>query len=200
MKTLFGHLRELALGGIFFLLPVYVVFLIVTKAWVSISSVGTRIAGMFGMKTILGVGGSTILSGVLLIVVWIICGLLARFSFAAAMNRAMEKTLSKYIPGYDTYRTMAEEKLHNKSKILPYTSALIKQQEYWQPAFIVEQDGDGNYVVFLPDTPETGKGHVLLAKQEQVRLLPEVTANQLAAALGKMGKGLVGEHGILIPR
>ena len=90
----------------------------------------------------------------------------------------------------------AEEKLHNKVKILPYTSALIKQQEYWQPAFIVEQDGDGNYVVFLPSVPETNKGHVLLAKHDQVRNVSSVTASQLEAALKNMGKGLLSEHGI----
>jgi hypothetical protein len=60
---------------------------------------------------------------------------------------------------------------------------LIKQQEYWQPAYVVEQDADGNYVVFLPDTPDTNTGHVLLAKQDQVRIVSSLTANQLDASL-----------------
>lgn len=196
MKDFFTNLRDVAIAGFFFLLPVYVLFIIITKAWTSLSSVGTSIAGMFGMKSILGVGGSSVFSGLLLITLWIACGLLVRFSFVAAFNKTMEKWLSKYIPGYDTYKAIAEEKLHNKVKILPYTSALIKTQGYWQPAYIIEQDHDGNYVVFLPHTPDTKTGHVLLAKQDQVRIVSSVTANQLDASLKKMGKGLLSEYGI----
>jgi hypothetical protein len=148
------------------------------------------------MKSILGVGASTVISGLLLITIWIACGLLMRFSFFAAFNTKAEKWLSKYIPHYDTYKALAEEKLRDKVKILPYTSVLIKQQEYWQPAYIIEQDHDGNYVVFLPNTPDTNNGHVLLAREDQVRIVSSVSANQLDASLKKMGKGLLTEFGI----
>jgi hypothetical protein len=153
-------------------------------------------AGMFGLKSILGVGGTTVFSGLLVIAIWIVAGLLVRFTFMRSLSRALERGLSQFLPGYDTYKKMAEEKLQNKIKILPYTSALIRWQEYWQPGYIVEQDGDGNCVVFLPDIPETNKGRILLAKQDQIRMMPSVTANQLDASLKKMGKGLLSEYGI----
>ena len=104
--------------------------------------------------------------------------------------------MSKYIPGYANYKAMAEEKLEHKVRILPYTSALIRWQEYWQPAYIVEQDQEGNCVVFLPDVPETNKGRVLLARQDQVKMVSSMTANQLDALLKKTGKGLLSEGGI----
>lgn len=102
--------------------------------------------------------------------------------------------LSKYIPAYDTYKGLAEEKLQHKVKILDYTSALIRWQEYWQPGYIIEQDPEGNCVVFLPDIPETNKGHVVLARHDQVRIVPSITANQLDASLKKMGRGLCSEY------
>jgi hypothetical protein len=108
--------------------------------------------------------------------------------------------LSKYIPGYDTYKTIAEEKLQHKVRVLNYTTALVQWQEYWQPGYIIEQDQDGNCVVFLPDIPETNKGHVLLAKQDQIRILSSITANQLDASLKKMGIGLCSEYGIYSSR
>jgi hypothetical protein len=79
MKRFFANVRNVALSGFFFLLPVYVIFIIITKAWASFSSVGTRVAGMFGMKSIVGVNGSTVISGLLLIIIWIACGLLYAF-------------------------------------------------------------------------------------------------------------------------
>jgi hypothetical protein len=175
---------------------VYVLFVIITKAWTSLASMGTRLAGMFGLKSILGVGGTTVFSGLLVLAIWIVTGLLVRFSFMSALCRALERGLSKFLPRYDNYKEMAEEKLKHKVKILPYTSALVRWQEYWQPGYIVEQDRDGNCVVFLPDIPETNKGHIFLAKQDQVRTISSVTANELDASLKKMGKGLLSEHGI----
>ena len=60
MKTFLSHLRDIAISGFFALLPVYAVFIVIAKAWKSLSSVGNGIAGMFGMKSILGVGGGTV--------------------------------------------------------------------------------------------------------------------------------------------
>jgi hypothetical protein len=79
METFLAHLREVAISGFFALFPVYVLFILVTKAWTSIASVGTRLAGMFGLKSILGVGGTTVFSGLLVIAIWIVTRLLVRF-------------------------------------------------------------------------------------------------------------------------
>jgi uncharacterized membrane protein len=196
MKKIFKNLRELVLAGLLFLLPIYVVIILFAKAWTPFSAVGKKIAALFGMNSVLGIAGSTILSVILLIVTWLVCGLLVRFSFVAALNRAAEGWLSKNIPGYNTYKALAEDKLKQRVMVLPYTAALIRQQEFWQPAYIIEQDAHGNYVVFLPDTPETSKGHVLLAKPDQVREVPSVTADQLEASLKKLGSGLLSEHRI----
>jgi len=196
MKTFFSHLRDIAISGFFALLPLYVLFIVIAKAWKSLSSVGAGTAGMFGLKSILGVGGSTVLSGLLVITLWIVIGLLVRFSFMAALSRAAERAMSKYIPGYDTYKAIAEEKLQHKVRALDYTSALVRWQDYWRPAYIVEQNEDGTCVLFLPDVPETNKGHVLIAKQTQVRVVSSITANQLDASLKKMGKGLCREYGL----
>lgn len=196
MKTFLNKLRDTAIAGFFALLPVYILFLVVAKAWKSLQSVGAGIAGIFGMKPILGVGGSTIFTGLLVIAVWIVCGLLLRFTFMGSLSRAVERGLSKYIPDYDKYKGMAEEKLQHKVRVLDYTSALIRWQEYWRPGYIVEQDNDGNCVLFLPDIPETNKGQVLLARQDQVRVVSSITANQLDESLKKTGRGLCSEFGI----
>jgi len=193
MRTFFISLRNVAIAGFFSLLPVIVVFIVVTKAWVSLSSVGARIANIFGMKSVIGLGGTTVFTGLLLIAACLACGLLVRLSFMAAFSKAVETGLSKYLPGYDTYKTMAEEKLQNKLAILPYTSALVKTQDYWQPAYVIERDQNETYVVFLPDAPETSKGHVLLARSDQVKIVSSVTANELDASLKKLGKGLLSE-------
>jgi len=196
IRAFFSKIRKVGIAGFFFLLPVFVILIVISKAWTRLTSVGAKIAAIFGVKSIVGVGAHTIIGAILLIVLCLACGWLVRFSAVGALGNAVERALAKYIPGYDTYKALAEEKLQNKVKVLPYASALIKDHEYWRPAYIIEGDLNGNYVVFLPGAPETDKGHVLLAKPDQVRVLSSVTANQLQASLRAMGKGLLTEYHI----
>jgi uncharacterized membrane protein len=173
MKQFFTNLRQTAIAGFFFLFPLYVVFILISKAWASLTSVGSKLASMFGVKTIM-----------------------VRVSFVGAFSRTLERTISSLIPGYASYRAIAEEKIAHKTKILPYASALLKQGDCQQPAFVVDKDNDGNFVLFLPATPETSHGQVLVAPADKVRLVPSLTANELDACLKKMGKGLLSEYAI----
>ncbi len=191
MKRLFANIRNVAVAGFLFLLPVYVLLVIATKAWTSLSSVGTKLATLFGLQSMLGVGGSTAVSGLLLILVWIACGLLVRVSFVDAFNKGIERLLVRYIPGYSMYKAMAEDKLHQRTGTLPYASVLVQGDLGWQPAFLIEQDIEGRCVLFVPRAPDTSAGSVLLATTDQLRFMPAITANQLDASLKAMGKGLL---------
>lgn len=193
MKTFLTNLRNLIIAGIFFLLPIIVVFVILTKAWVELTSVGKRIVQVFGLNSFLGSGGTTVVSGLLLLAICLLCGLLMRYAFLAKFRQSVEGLLLKYLPGYETYKAMAEEKLQHKRRILPHASALIRQQDYWQPAYIVEQDQNDDYVVFVPDIPDTAKGRILIAKADQIKILSAVAANDLDACLRRTGKGLLSE-------
>jgi uncharacterized membrane protein len=199
MKAFLTRLRDITISGILALLPLYVFLLVISKAWKSLSSIGTGVAQMLGMNSVFGVGGATVFSGLLIVAIWLVTGLLVRYSFLGALSKAAEKQLSKYVPDYESYKAKAEEKLTQKVRILPYTSALMRWEEYWQPVYIVEQDQEGNCVVFLPEIPETNKGHVLLARQDQVRIVESMTANQLDASLKKAGRGLLSDYGIHTP-
>jgi uncharacterized membrane protein len=191
MKGFLTSIRRLAISGFFVLLPVFVILAIVSKVWTAMTSVGAKLAKLFGITSFVGFKGSQLFAGLLIVVICLACGLLVRVSFVAAFSQAIERWMSKYIPGYGDYRAIAEEKLLNKAKTLPYASALVKQQEWWLPAYVIEQDDSGNYVVFLPDVPETSKGRLLLVREEQIKLMPSLTANQLDASLRGMGKGLL---------
>src|SRR6516165_10874492 len=199
MKSFLAKFRDITISGILALLPLYLFLILISRAWKSLGSIGAAIAQMLGIKSILGVGGTSVVSGLLTIAIWIVTGFLVRYSFMGSVSRAAERQLSKYVPDYDSYKAKAEEKLQHKVRVIPYKSALIRREEYWQPGYIIEQDQDGNCVVFLPEIPETNKGHVLLARLDQVRIVESITANQLDASLKKAGRGLLSDYGIHTP-
>ena len=140
MKAFLAKFRDITISGILAILPLYVFLLVIAKAWKSLNSIGAGIAQMLGMKSILCVGGATVVSGLLTVAIWLLTGVLVRYSFLGAVSKAAERQLSKYVPDYDRYKAKAEEKLQHKVRVLPYKSALIRWEEYWQPGYIVEQE------------------------------------------------------------
>ena len=67
MKKFLLNVRNLLFAGLLFLLPVYVVLILAARAWTPLASVGTKIAALFGMNSVLGVAGSTVVAAVLLL-------------------------------------------------------------------------------------------------------------------------------------
>lgn len=193
MKQFLIKLRQIAIAGFFFLFPIYVVFIVISKALMSLTSIGSKLAAMFGVKAVLGVGGYKLFTGLLIIAIWLLCGLLVRVSFIGAFSRATERTISSLVPGYASYRAIAEEKVARKTKVLSYTSGWLKQGDCDQPVFIIDKDNAGNFVLFLPDIPDTSRGRVLVARADKVRMMSSLTANELDAILKKMGEGLLSE-------
>jgi len=190
MKAFFNKARKLAVAGFLFLLPVFVVFIVVKKAWTSLASLGAKIASVFGMQTI---AGATIFTALLLIVICVVCGLLVlHYSSMKKFNNMIEGQLMKYIPGYGNYKAMAEDKLKGKQRIIPHSPALLKtENDSLQPVFIIEKDDAGNNMILVPAIPETDKGQILIVKEEKLKRILSVSANEFDEILKSMGKGLL---------
>ena len=194
MQKYFAAFRRITITGLLFLVPVYVLLVIVTQAWTAVNSLGTKLASLVGLKSILGLGVSNLISAALLVLLCFACGLIAQVSVIAAFRSRIDALLATYIPGYAKHRVTVEDKLQGKVAALPYTSALLRQQDYWRPVYVVEQDADGHYVVFAPDVPDTSTGTIVLARREDVLLVPSLSANDLDALLKKRGAGLAEHH------
>jgi hypothetical protein len=63
MQKHFATFRRITMTGLMFLVPLYVLVLIVTQAWTQVSSIGTRLATLVGLQAILGGRVPTVLSG-----------------------------------------------------------------------------------------------------------------------------------------
>jgi uncharacterized membrane protein len=119
MKSLFTGIRNLTISGFFFLLPIIVIFILVAKVWKGLTSIGTRIAATFGVTSIAGFKGSHLIAGLLILTTCFLCGLLVRVSFVAAFSNLVERCMSKYVPGYEGYKAVAEEKLQTRPDFYP---------------------------------------------------------------------------------
>jgi uncharacterized membrane protein len=180
MKTFLTKLRDVAIAVFFALFPIYVVFVIFSKAWTLLTSVGVKLSGMFGIKTIFGIHAGTALTGILIIAIWFVSGLLVRISFMNTLSRAMERSLSKFLPGYATYKADCRRKVATQGQDPSLHKRSDQMARILATSVHHRQDQDGNCVVFLPDIPNTKSGSLLLAKHDQLGVVSSLTANQIA--------------------
>jgi hypothetical protein len=98
MKVFLAKIRDITISGILALLPLYVFLLVISKAWKSLSSIGAGIAQMLGMKSVLGVGGASVFSGLLIVAIWLATGMLVRYSFLGAVSKATLRATTECLP------------------------------------------------------------------------------------------------------
>jgi hypothetical protein len=122
---------------------------------------------MFGMKSIMGWGGANVLTGLLMIAARVVCGLLVRLPFMAALSNTVEGQNDSLFNSVD------------------------QQHEYSCPAYLVEEDQNGSSVMLLPEIPDTSRGHTLLVARGSIKLVPSVTADRLDASPTEDRKGIV---------
>jgi uncharacterized membrane protein len=191
MKKIYSDLRDTFIAGVIFLLPILVLLVLITKVLGYFKGFTTKIAGIFGLTTFMGVSGGTIIGAIAIILLCVLCGYLVRVSFFKAARDWVDKKMMRNIPGYSTYREMALAKLEEREEALPYKSALwLKQDNMQQPGFLMEKMPDGKLVVFIPSAGNTKEGAVFTISESDVQLCPDVDMKLFQMAIGNLGLGL----------
>lgn len=188
MKALRTFIADTVLGGVVFLVPLFVMLMMGKKLWEFFQNFGGNMTKMLGVPFLAGVGSTSIMTVGLILLVCFLGGLLAKWSIAGSVRTWFESTLHR-LPLYDYYKTLVEQKLELTEK--PARPAvLLRLPGGWQPGIVVEEYANGETVVFVPLSPKTTDGAVYLVRTEDLRpsSLNEKTLN---AVLLKQGKGLV---------
>ena len=191
MKKLFSSIRGTFISGLIFLLPILVVFVLLSKVFHALTGLSNRIAGIFGLKSIAGISGGTIVTSIGIIIVCIICGYLMKISTFKFVNRWLDRKLETAIPGYKAYRDMALSKIENKEEVLPYLKAVwVRVNDLDQPGFLTENLPDGSFVVFVPLTGNSKQGNIYIVPPQKVRILPEANIKSFLKAIDEKGIGI----------
>src|SRR5262245_43620433 len=107
------YIKETVLGGLFFLIPLFVIFAILAKIWNKFHGIGEKLAKILGLGEIAGRVGGPIITTLLILLVCFLFGLMAKVAFATRVRDRLESYLQSIFPFYDYYRTMFESKLKN---------------------------------------------------------------------------------------
>lgn len=168
MKKIFSHFRDTILSGIIFLVPVFVIIVIIQKFYGKLTGFGQQLATMLGIKTVAGVGAAAIGTTILMVVFFYACGLLVKFTMFTNLRSWLENRVLVYIPGYLNYKVKMEEKLMPKTE--NRVAALIRTGDIDRPGFLMHRE-KSKCTVFIPNTPDTDSGQVWIVDEHQVKEL-----------------------------
>ncbi len=190
MKTLGKFVRNTFIGGLFFLIPLFVLITVAKKIWEFFQDLGANLFKALGYEELVDVAGTSILTAVMVLLVCFLFGLIARWSLAGRVRYWVEDGLQRVFPHYDYYRALVEKKLNLQEEEQPRATVLVRRPGGWRPGILVEEKPSGEKVVFFPLSPKTTDGEVFLVAQEDVRD-SELNENELNSMLLKQGEGLI---------
>lgn len=189
MKKLRTFLRDTAIGGLLFLVPIFVLIEISRRIWDFFVGLEKNLVTALGFEELSGLASTSILTALLVLFTCVGFGMLARWSLAKQARNWIDSRLDRVFPFYDYYRTLVQQKIKPTDEPARPT-VLVQRPGGWQPGIVVEEYASGEKVVFVPVSPKTTDGTVLLVKPENVRP-SALDEDDLKSVLLDQGKGLL---------
>lgn len=186
MKSFLEKIRNTILSGIIFLIPVFAIILLEQRIWKGMTGFGQQLANLFGITTVAGVGAASVMTTIILLLLFYVCGLLVRFAMVSSISSWIDRNLLQYIPGYLKYKVKMEEKLLPPEE--PRQAVLVQIRDAWKPGLLMGRD-NGHATVFMPSTPDTDNGEVWVVEEKNLRPL-QMSVEELIASLQMSGRGL----------
>lgn len=186
MKKVLDKIRNTVIAGIVFLIPVFVIIIILEKFYGKMTGFGAQLANFLGIGSFAGVGAASIATTLILLALFYVSGLLVRLSFLTKASAWVEKNVLQFIPGYLGYKVKMEEKLLPRQE--PKVPVLVTIGEITRPAYLKSRD-NGKCVVFVPNTPDPNSGEIWVVSETVVKELP-MAEKAFSAAIMHGGKGL----------
>lgn len=182
-----GFVKATLAGGLLFLLPVVLVAVVLGHAVKLVGAVARPLSEALPAEQILGVRGETAVAVVILLLVSLGAGLVARTRAGRSIMRWSETSLLGGLPQYQLVKSVAEglAQVENVEGVKP---ALVSIDDGWQIGYLLEPLPNGWVTVFVPQSPTPLSGNVMYLPEERVVPLA-IPMTQAMALVKRMGIG-----------
>jgi uncharacterized membrane protein len=171
----------------YYLQPSCYLFCPTHSAWSNALRPPSHILHLDHSGDMVGVGATTALSILILVLVSFTAGIIARTSIGTRISRWSERAFLTSFPQYRLVKSMTESLAHleNASSLRP---ALVSIEGGWQIGYLFEQL-EGDWVaVFLPQAPTPMAGDIMYFPSSRVRPL-DVSMVQTMSIVRMIGAG-----------
>jgi uncharacterized membrane protein len=178
-----------AIGGMLFLVPVVFVVLILGKAFQIMTRLAEPVGKLFPVDHIAGIGLINIVATLLLLLICVIAGLIAKSPLAQSFYKKIDGVLAELVPSYIWSKTVVRN-LAGDVDTERFKPILVTLDDQLLLAFEMERSPDGLVVVFMPGAPDVHSGTVAYVTAERVQPLA-TSLLEINRTLKHMGKGAV---------
>jgi uncharacterized membrane protein len=183
-NSLFDRFLGNVFAGLFLVLPVAVIIMILLKVY------GMLFAPVRAFALKLGIERPFLVQLLLIFTLVMICFVAGLMMHARAVSRfrdRLENGVLRFVPGYEYIRMKLAMMVGDETTL--ERAVMVKIDDGWSPAMLIEEDSVGNCTVFVPDVPKSNSGSVYIVEPGQVRHL-SVKFKELDMAIRNYGKGL----------
>ena len=168
MKTLAQFVRTTIVGGLFFLAPIVVLIVILSKAFDFAKKGLNAVLVHIPAASELTAGAATVLSIAIVALVCLLAGLVANTVIAQRLVNALESSLLSKIPGYD-YLKQESASMLGVAEIAELPVVFVPMEGGWQIGVQTEALSDGMVSIFVPGAPNPHSGSVFFFSRDTVR-------------------------------
>jgi len=188
MKNLLGFLKTTAMGGLFVLLPILLLYLLISEALDLIVAVATPIADLFPKGTFEKVEFPVIVGLVLILGVSFLIGLGLRSEKGRGLGRWIERTVLGRLPAYNALKSLTTG-FAGAGKDGAFKAAVMTSSDGERElAYVIEDHGEDHLTVLLPWAPAAFADSVKIVDRNRIKVL-EANLGDVSRILGQWGVG-----------
>jgi uncharacterized membrane protein len=178
--------RTTVIGGALFLLPIFVVLLVLGKALGLVGALTQPVVSAAGVTSIGGIALGQLVTIFALVLAAFFAGLFARTEAGQAALTWIRQGVAAIIPQFTLIQDVAR-KVGTDEEVDEMPVVLVPTDAGWALGLLLEAEGDW-HAIFLPGSPQMSSGSISYAHTDQVHRT-DLTLTQLWALLRARGKG-----------
>jgi uncharacterized membrane protein len=187
-KKIGEFFKTTLLGGLFVILPLLLLYLLVSEVVDLIVVLATPIADLFPKGTFDEIQHKWLFALILIVSVSFIFGLALRAETGRRMGRWIEDTILGRLPAYKALKGLTTGFLEAGKEGAFKPAMLISADGEKEPVYVVEDHGDGQVTVLLPWSPASFAGSLKVVNFDRVEVL-DVSIGDFSRVLANWGVG-----------
>ena len=177
------------MGGLFVLLPVLLLYLLLSEALDMVVALATPIADLFPGGTFDKIEFPVIVGLILILGVSFLIGLGLRSKTGRGIGQWIERTVLGRVPAYEALKSLTTG-FAEAGRAGAFKAAVLTSSDGdREVVYVIEDHGDGDLTVLVPWAPAAFAGSVKIVDRDRVKFL-EANLGDVSRALGHWGVGV----------
>jgi uncharacterized membrane protein len=187
MKNFTQFIKTTILGGLIFLVPLFIVTIVLAKAHGLMAKVAKPFSALIPLDSIGGVALANILAILAILLCCLIVGIIAKGDAAKRLLKAIEEKLL-VTPAYAFVKGVTDSLISSEEAAKAFVPVIVKFDDNAQIAFEIERSEKGNVVIYLPGSPNPWSGSVVCFQEDRVERL-DMTVPEAINNIRHLGRG-----------